>query len=105
MPSGSAGEAALVQVAGVTKRYGEGEVLRELSLSVAAGELVAVTGRSGSGKSTLLQLIGGLDRRYEGRIRVGGHELGALSDRELAVLRSTQIGFVFQAFHLLDHLT
>ncbi len=96
---------ALVSMQGVHKRYGEAEVLRGVSLSIGAGELVAVTGRSGSGKSTLLQLVGGLDRRYEGHIRVDGQELAALDDRALAALRSTRIGFVFQAFHLLDHLT
>ncbi len=95
----------LIALEGVRKRYGEVEVLRGVSLSVATGQLVAVTGRSGSGKSTLLQLIGGLDRGYSGTIRVAGEELGRLDDRSLAALRATRIGFVFQAFHLLDHLT
>lgn len=95
----------LVELIDVRKRYAQTEVLRGVSLAVGAGELVAITGRSGSGKSTLLQLIGGLDRRYEGQVIVGGRELSSLDDRALAGLRATEVGFVFQAFHLLDHLS
>jgi putative ABC transport system ATP-binding protein len=96
---------AVVELRDVRKRYGELEVLRGLGFEVRAGELLAVTGRSGSGKSTLLQLIGGLDRRYTGTVRVAGHDLASLDDKSLAALRVSRIGFVFQAFHLLDHLT
>ncbi len=95
----------IVELIDVRKRYGQAEVLRGVTLSVNAGELVAITGRSGSGKSTLLQLVGGLDRRYEGQVRVNDRDLGALDDRSLAALRATDVGFVFQAFHLLDHLS
>lgn len=100
-----AAAAPVVEIASVKKRYGEVEVLKGLSLSVRAGELLAITGRSGSGKSTLLQLVGGLDRAYEGTVRAFGHDLATLDDRALAALRARQVGFVFQAFHLLDHLT
>jgi len=100
-----ASTAPVIEIASVKKRYGEVEVLKGLSLSVCAGELVAITGRSGSGKSTLLQLVGGLDRKYEGSVRAFDRNLAALDDRALAALRAREIGFVFQAFHLLDHLT
>ena len=95
----------LVELVGVRKRYGSTDVLRGVSLSIGAGELLAITGRSGSGKSTLLQLVGGLDRRYEGTVKVSGRDLGSLDDRALAAMRATEVGFVFQAFHLLDHLS
>jgi putative ABC transport system ATP-binding protein len=95
----------VVALDGVQKRYGEVEVLRGLSFSVRAGELVAITGRSGSGKSTLLSIIGGLDRAYAGKVRIAGRELATLDDVGLAALRATELGFVFQAFHLLDHLS
>jgi len=95
----------VLELAHVEKRYGDVPVLRDVSLSIAAGELVAVTGRSGSGKSTLLQIMGGLDRAYGGTVRVGGLELEKLDDAGLARLRAREIGFVFQAFHLLDHLS
>ena len=94
-----------VEISNVEKRYGDVPVLRGVSLSVTQGELVAITGRSGSGKSTLLQLMGGLDRNFTGTVRVGGTSLSDLDDRGLARLRASQLGFVFQAFHLLDHLT
>jgi putative ABC transport system ATP-binding protein len=95
----------VVELAQVEKRYGEVPVLRGVSLQIAGGELVAITGRSGSGKSTLLQIVGGLDRAYTGSVKVGGRELGTLDDAGLARLRASEVGFVFQAFHLLDHLT
>jgi putative ABC transport system ATP-binding protein len=95
----------LARLADIRKRYGTQEVLRGVSLSVAEGELVALIGRSGSGKSTLLHVMGGLDRRFEGRAEVLGSDLAALDDKRLARFRSTEVGFVFQAFNLLDHLT
>jgi ABC-type lipoprotein export system ATPase subunit len=79
--------------------------LRDVDLQIAQGELAAIVGTSGSGKTTLLNLIGGLDRGYEGQIEVDGRDLGKLSDRELARFRNLHIGFVFQQFGLLDHLT
>jgi putative ABC transport system ATP-binding protein len=97
--------AEVVTLDGVVKRYGDVDVLRGLTLSVNAGEFVAITGRSGSGKSTLLSIIGGLDRAYSGQVRVAGREISQLDDKELARVRATELGFVFQAFHLLDHLT
>ncbi len=93
----------------VTKSYGQGSartpVLRGVSLDIAPGELVALVGQSGSGKSTLLNIVGGLDKADAGDIKVLDHDYGKTSERELARLRNTSIGFVFQAFNLLDHLT
>jgi putative ABC transport system ATP-binding protein len=97
--------AAVAQLDGIGKRYGTQEVLRQVSLTVEAGELLALVGRSGSGKSTLLHVMGGLDRRFSGRAQVLGRDLGALDDRQLARFRNAEVGFVFQAFNLLDHLT
>jgi putative ABC transport system ATP-binding protein len=76
--------------------------VREVSLSVAAGELVAVTGPSGSGKSTLLHLMAGLDRPTAGAVRIAGRDVGRLRDRELAGLRAYRVGVVFQQFFLLE---
>jgi putative ABC transport system ATP-binding protein len=79
--------------------------LSGVSFSVARGELVAIVGPSGSGKSTLLHLMGTLDRPSSGTVRVTGLDISRLSDRELAALRATRIGFVFQQFFLAEHAT
>jgi putative ABC transport system ATP-binding protein len=98
-----------VEVRDVTKVFGSGEArveaLAGVSLRVAHGEFVAVMGPSGSGKSTLLHLIGALDLPTSGNIRVGADDLGALDDNRLTLLRRRRIGFIFQAFNLLDVLT
>ncbi|MFD5572291.1 ABC transporter ATP-binding protein [Streptomyces cadmiisoli] len=73
-----------------------------VSLSVARGEFVAIVGPSGSGKSTLLNIIGTLDRPTSGRMAIDGHDVDAMSDKELSALRAYRIGFVFQQFHLKD---
>ena len=99
----------VVEVLNLHKVFGTGEnrveALRGVSLRVAAGEFVAVMGPSGSGKSTLLHLIGGLDTPSEGSVRVAGEDLSKLSDDQLTLLRLHRIGFIFQAFNLLDVLT
>jgi putative ABC transport system ATP-binding protein len=77
--------------------------LDEVSLTVTAGELVAVTGPSGSGKSTLLHLMGTLDQPTSGTVRVTGIDAARMKDRELAGLRASRIGFVFQQFFLAEH--
>jgi putative ABC transport system ATP-binding protein len=94
----------------VVKTYqGKGQprvaALRNVSLSVSEGELLAVVGPSGSGKSTLLHVAGTLDRPTSGRVRVDGYDIARLTDRELAALRATRIGFVFQQFFLSEHET
>ena len=92
----------------VTKTYTMGkrslEVLRGVSLDVARGEFIALRGASGAGKSTLLHLFGGLDTPNAGEIRFSGKNLNHLSSNEIAGLRNTRIGFVFQAYHLLPEL-
>ncbi|MEU5993654.1 ABC transporter ATP-binding protein [Spirillospora sp. NPDC047418] len=91
----------IVELAGVTKEYAGGvAALKGVDLVVAPGEMVAIVGPSGSGKSTLLHMIGTLDRPTGGSVRVAGHEVGALGDRELSALRARHLGFVFQQFHL-----
>jgi putative ABC transport system ATP-binding protein len=99
----------VVEASGLTKTYGADsarvEALRGIDLVVRRGEFVAVMGPSGSGKSTLLHLIGGLDAPTSGRIRVGGEDLSALDDDRLTLLRRRRIGFIFQAFNLIDVLT
>ncbi len=80
-------------------------VFRDVALSIAAGELVAILGESGAGKSTLLNIIAGLDRPDAGTVAIGGHDLAPLDDDALTVLRRRHIGFVFQAFHVLPYLT
>jgi len=102
-------EAPAVQVRGLTKTFDAGEVrveaLRGVDLDVSRGEFVAVMGPSGSGKSTLLHLIGALDTPSTGSIRLDGAELASLSDDDLTLLRRRRIGFIFQAFNLIDVLT
>jgi len=80
-------------------------VFRDVALSIAAGELVAILGESGAGKSTLLNIIAGLDRPDAGTVAIAGHDLAPLDDDALTVLRRRHIGFVFQAFHVLPYLT
>ena len=94
----------MLEVQGLGKRYGEVPVFRNVSLSVAAGEFVAIVGESGVGKSTLLNCMAGLDDWQEGRVAIDGQDLGALDDEGRALLRRAKLGFVFQAFHVLPHL-
>ncbi|QXJ21448.1 ABC transporter ATP-binding protein [Actinomadura graeca] len=97
---------AVVQVEKAGKDYPGGvRALREASLTVHAGELMAVIGPSGSGKSTLLQLMGTLDTPTTGRVLLRGHDVAELPDRLLAAVRARWIGFVFQQFFLTAHLT
>ncbi|GAA2614548.1 ABC transporter ATP-binding protein [Actinomadura fulvescens] len=91
----------VVELREVTKTYpGEVTALDRVSLTVEAGELVAVVGPSGSGKSTMLHLLGTLDRPSGGTVLVQGRDVSRLTDRRLSALRGRRIGFVFQQFHL-----
>jgi putative ABC transport system ATP-binding protein len=79
--------------------------LRGVSLTVSAGDYVAIVGTSGSGKSTLMHLLGALDRPTSGKLLIGGRDIATLSPAEMARLRNETIGFVFQSFHLLARTT
>jgi putative ABC transport system ATP-binding protein len=98
----------VLQLEHVTKTYGADPpvpALQGVSFSIAAGELVAIVGPSGSGKSTLLHLMGTLERPTAGRVSITGLDVAEMSDRELAAVRATRIGFVFQQFFLAEHST
>jgi putative ABC transport system ATP-binding protein len=100
---------ALLRTEGLRKDYGRDESLvravDDVDLEVMSGETLAVMGPSGCGKSTLLHLLGGLDRPTGGELWLGGKRIDRLSERGLANLRRREIGFVFQAYHLMDELT
>jgi putative ABC transport system ATP-binding protein len=92
---------AAVELDDVGKQYPGGvAAVRGVSLSIGYGEMVGIVGPSGSGKSTMLHLIGTLDRPSTGVVRIEGHDVAELSDRQLSALRAHRIGFVFQQFHL-----
>ncbi|MEZ5564271.1 MAG: ABC transporter ATP-binding protein [Gammaproteobacteria bacterium] len=94
-----------LDVTALSHRYGDRVILRELSFSVAGGEFVAICGESGSGKSTLLNLIAGLEAPTAGSIRLDDTEILGLTDDQRTRLRRSKVGFVFQAFHVLPHLS
>jgi ABC-type polar amino acid transport system ATPase subunit len=111
--NGPATPACVVQVCGLSKRFGEIEVLKDVDLSVAAGEKVAIIGPSGSGKTTLLRCVAHLERPTTGYVEIAGERIGEkqvngkwreMTDREIARIR-TGIGMVFQRFNLFPHLT
>jgi putative ABC transport system ATP-binding protein len=105
----AAGDAPVLRARGLRKEYGRDAALVRavdaVDLDVAPGEALAVMGPSGCGKSTLLYLLGGLDRPTAGEAGLAGQSLGRMSERGLARLRREAVGFVFQAFHLMDELT
>jgi putative ABC transport system ATP-binding protein len=109
--NGSSSEAAkipVLEVDNVTKTYpGEPPVqaLRGVNLTIGQGELVGIVGPSGSGKTTLLQLMGTLDRPTNGRVRITGLDVATMADDDVAYLRATRIGFIFQQFFLAEHAT
>lgn len=96
---------ALLALTDVTKSFGGRPVLRGISLSVGAGDTVAIVGPSGSGKSTLLNIVGALDAPDGGAVRLGGTDVHALHGSELAAYRACEVGFVFQEHHLLPQLS
>jgi putative ABC transport system ATP-binding protein len=102
-------DTAVLRARGVRKEYGKGEGLVRavdgVDLEVDPGETVAVMGPSGCGKSTLLHLLGGLDRPSGGEISLAGRRIDQMGEKALARMRRTAVGFVFQAFHLVDELT
>ena len=97
--------APLLSIRALSKRYDDTPVFHDVTLAMEAGEFVALLGESGVGKSTLLNCIAGLDRADSGSVQVAGADLATLPEDGLARLRREQLGFVFQAFHVLPHLT
>lgn len=95
----------MIDVKGLRKSYGDLEVLRGVSLSIAPAELVAIVGPSGAGKSTLLQIVGSLDRPDSGSVTIGGQNIFSLGDKALAHFRNRNIGFVFQFHSLLPEFS
>ena len=97
--------APLLRVEQLAKRYADAPVFEQVSFEVARGEVVAILGESGVGKSTLLNMLAGLDLPSAGRVELAGRALQGLDDTALAHWRRANVGFVFQAFHVLPHLS
>ena len=97
--------APLLRLQDLGKAYRDTPVFEAVSLEMAPGEVVALVGDSGVGKSTLLNCIAGLDRADRGRVEIAGREVQALDEHAAALLRREALGFVFQAFHVLPHLS
>jgi putative ABC transport system ATP-binding protein len=95
----------LLEIADLSRQFSGRSVLQDVSLRLEAGEYVAIVGESGVGKSTLLNLIAGLDRPDAGRLVLDGIDYAQLGEDALTRLRRDKLGFVFQAFHVLPHLT
>jgi putative ABC transport system ATP-binding protein len=107
-PASGAAPAAnqqIVRAEGIKKSYGDVEVLKGIDLAINAGQFTAIMGKSGSGKSTLLGIIAGLEKPDEGEVFIMGHNLNAMTDAEMATLRRSSIGIVFQGFSLIPSLT
>jgi putative ABC transport system ATP-binding protein len=95
----------MLRIEHLSKRFGDTPVFRDVHLQLAAGEFAALLGESGVGKSTLLNCIAGLDEADAGEVRIDGTAMLALAEPERARLRREKLGFVFQAFHVLPHLS
>jgi len=108
-PAAAPAPPPLVAVCDVARTFGHGatavHALRGVSFDVPAGQLVAVRGRSGSGKTTLLNIVGGLDAPTRGTVRVAGHEVTAMTERERLLLRRSTVAFIFQSFGLIPTLS
>ena len=95
----------MIEIQGITKSFGELQVLKGINLIIYKGEVVSVVGPSGAGKTTLLQIMGTLDKADSGSVVINGIELGNLKEKELSAFRNKQIGFVFQFHQLLPEFT
>ena len=96
---------AVLRAENIIKEFGAQRVLNDVSLEINRGDFVSIVGSSGSGKSTLLTILGGIDKPTSGKVYLGGREISSASEKELAILRRTEIGFVFQFFNLAPYLT
>lgn len=95
----------MIEVQGITKSFGELQVLKGIDLIIYKGEVVSIVGPSGAGKTTLLQIMGTLDKADEGTVYINGEDVGKLKEKELSAFRNKQIGFVFQFHQLLPEFT
>lgn len=99
----------MIRLRGLRKSYTTNrvvnEVLKGVDLDIESGEFVAIVGRSGSGKTTLLNVVGALDSAYEGSVEVDGKQLRELNDLAISTYRNQNVGFIFQSFYLLEHMT
>jgi ABC-type lipoprotein export system ATPase subunit len=89
----------------LTKRYGDLEVLKGVSISIESGEFVCLAGKSGSGKTTLLSILSGLERPTSGHVKLGGKDITGATEDELALFRRENVGFIFQSFNLIPTLS
>ena len=109
VPAPPPAEEYAIRVAGLKKRYGTGEdavfALRGLDFSIDKGEFIAIIGPSGCGKTTLLNILGALDRPTSGKVYIDGIDISKLGNKELALVRSRKLGFVFQDFNLLSRMS
>ncbi len=95
----------MIEFKNVSKHFGPTQVLHNIDLNIAQGEVVVIIGPSGSGKSTLMNILGCLDKATRGTYRVAGQDVATLDADALAQLRREHFGFIFQRYHLLSHLT
>lgn len=95
----------MIKASRLQKSYGHLKVLSDVELEIKENEFVAILGRSGSGKTTLLSLLAGLDKPDSGEVWVAHHAIHAMTETELSRMRRSELGFVFQAYHLIPHLT
>jgi lipoprotein-releasing system ATP-binding protein len=95
----------MIEIQGITKSFGELQVLKGIDLDIYKGEVVSIVGPSGAGKTTLLQIMGTLDKADTGTVVINGMEVGKLKEKELSAFRNKQIGFVFQFHQLLPEFT
>ena len=95
----------ILKAVGVIKDFGEHRVLNGVDLDIEKGDFVSIVGSSGSGKSTLLTILGGIDKPTSGAVYLDGENISCMSEKQLAVLRRTKVGFVFQFFNLAPYLT
>lgn len=95
----------MIEIRGITKSFGELQVLKGIDLTISKGEVVSIVGPSGAGKTTLLQIMGTLDKADDGQVLINGVEVGRLKEKDLSAFRNKQIGFVFQFHQLLPEFT